>query len=75
PTYTLDAAEAIVTHPESDVRGLLLTLKLPEWKLADELPDFLNRIGSWGFDGIRARQLQHHRQEIVVTGRRGRRRS
>ena len=33
PDYTLDAVEAIVTHPQINIRGLLLTLKLPEWKL------------------------------------------
>ena len=34
PRYTLDAVEAIVTHPEVNIRGLLLTLKLPDWDLA-----------------------------------------
>ena len=29
PEYTLDAVEAIVTHPRVSIRGLLLTLKLP----------------------------------------------
>ena len=37
PNYTLDTVETIVTHPEVRIRGLLLTLKLLDWKLADEL--------------------------------------
>ena len=67
PRYTLDAVEAIVTHPEVNVRGMLLTLKLYEWKLADELPDYLDRVRSWGFNVVRARQLQHDRQEVCVA--------
>ena len=70
PQYTLDAVEAIVLHPEVDVRGLLLTLKLLEWSLADEVPDYLERIRAWGYSDVRARQLQHNRQEICVAAQR-----
>ena len=38
PEYTLDAVESIVTHAEVNIRGLLLTLKLPQWTLAEEVP-------------------------------------
>lgn len=67
PEYTLDAVEAIVTHDEVHVQGLLLTLKLVEWSLASELPGYLERIRSWGYPQVAARQLQHGRQEICVT--------
>lgn len=67
PQYTLDTVEAIVTHSDTNVRGLLLTLKLLEWKLADDLPDWLTRIRSWGFTDVRARQLSHNRREICVA--------
>lgn len=67
PSYTLDAAEAIVTHPETQIKGMLLTLKLPQWELAAELPAYLNRIRDWGYANVRARQLQHHRQELIVA--------
>jgi 23S rRNA (cytidine2498-2'-O)-methyltransferase len=67
PGYTLDAVEAIVTHPQINVRGLLLTLKLFEWKLADDLPVWIDRIRSWGFNEVHARQLQHNRQEVCVA--------
>ena len=70
PNYTLDTVEAIVTHPEVHIRGLLLTLKLIEWELADEIPAYLDRIRSWGYTKIAARQLQHNRQEICVAARR-----
>ncbi len=67
PETTLDAVQAIVTHEAVNVRGLLLTLKLLDWKMADLVPDYLDRIRKWGYDSVRARQLAHHRQEIVVA--------
>jgi len=67
PQYTLDAVESIVAHPEVSVRGMLLTLKLLEWKLADELPAWLDRVRGWGYNLVRARQLQHNRQEVCVA--------
>lgn len=70
PQYTLDTVEAIVTHPEVDLRGLLLTLKLPDWELAEELPAYLARIQSWGYGTVRARQLAHNRQEVCVAATR-----
>ncbi len=67
PNYTLDAVEAIVTHPEVSIRGLLLTLKLPDWKLAARLPEYLERVRSWGYNVVRARQLQYNRREVCVA--------
>jgi len=76
PNYTLDAVKAIVTHPGVRFRGMLLTLKLVEWSLSEEIPKFLEKIRSWGFPIVRARQLHHNRQEICVAASRpaGRRR-
>ena len=71
PQYTLDTVEAIVTHPEVDIRGLLLTLKLLDWDLAALLPEYLDRIRGWGYRDVRARQLQFNRQEICVAALRG----
>jgi len=67
PKFTLDAIEAIVTHAEVNIRGMLLTLKLPEWHLASEVPAYLARIRSWGFNLVRARQLANNRREICVA--------
>jgi 23S rRNA (cytidine2498-2'-O)-methyltransferase len=67
PEYTLDAVEAIVTHPRVNVRGLLLTLKLPDWKLAANLPEYMARIRSWGYSLVEARQLQYDRREVCVA--------
>ena len=70
PTYTLDTVEAIVTHADVNIRGLILTLKFLEWKLADELPQYLDRIRSWGYRQVRDRQLHHNRQEVCVAAKR-----
>lgn len=67
PQYTLDVVESIVAHPEVNVRGMLLTLKLLEWRVADELADYLDRVRSWGYNLVRARQLQHNRQEVCLA--------
>jgi 23S rRNA (cytidine2498-2'-O)-methyltransferase len=67
PEYTLDSIEAIVTHPRVNIRGLLLTLKLPEWKLAANLPEYLARIRRWGYNHVQARQLQYDRREVCVA--------
>jgi len=65
-----------VTHEAVDIRGLLLTLKLLDWKLAAEIPTYMARIKRWGYQSVDARQLAHNRQEICVAAvRREKRRS
>ena len=66
PNYTLDVLEEIVTHTSS-LRGLLFTLKLIRWELADGLPALLDRIRTWGFSDVRAKQLTFNRQEVMVA--------
>jgi 23S rRNA (cytidine2498-2'-O)-methyltransferase len=72
PQYTLDAVESIVTHPGIHIRGMLLTLKLPEWQLADELPAYVERVRGWGYKDVRLRQLAFNRQEICLAALRSR---
>ncbi len=67
PNYTLDAVGAIIKHPGVRPKGMLLTLKLIDWSLAEDIPKCLERIRSWGFRNVRARQLHHNRQEICVA--------
>ncbi len=67
PNYTLDSVEAIVTHPEVNIRGMVLTLKLTDWSLAQNIPEYLERIRGWGYEVVRARQLLFNRREICVA--------
>ncbi len=70
PQTMLDTVEGIVTHAEVDIRGLLLTIKLLDWSLAEHIPEYLFRIRTWGYKDLHARQLQHNRQEICVAAQR-----
>ncbi len=67
PNYTLQAVEAIVTYPQVNIRGMLLTLKLTQWCLAERVPEYLERIQSWGYNIVRARQLAHNHREFCVA--------
>ena len=67
PNYTLDALEELVARDDIEARGLLLTLTFFDWKFADDVPEYLRRVKSWGFNHVRARQLQYNRQEIMVA--------
>jgi 23S rRNA (cytidine2498-2'-O)-methyltransferase len=72
PQYTLDAVEAVVAHPGIHIRGMLVTLKLPYWQLADELPAYVERVRGWGYKDVRLRQLAFNRQEICLAALRSR---
>jgi len=67
PTYTLDSVEHIVTRDDVNIRGMLLTLKLTNWELVKELPQYLDRIRGWGYQYIRTRQLAFNRREICIA--------
>jgi 23S rRNA (cytidine2498-2'-O)-methyltransferase len=67
PNYTLDTVEAIVTHSETRIEGLVLTLKLTDAAHAAKLPLFHKRIRSWGYAHVRARQLAYNREEVCVV--------
>ncbi|MDR0521065.1 MAG: hypothetical protein LBH00_04325 [Planctomycetaceae bacterium] len=75
PNYTLDVLEEIVTKNNGSIRGMLFTLKLIHWELADQLPKMLERIRHWkngshsGFADVRCRQLVFNRQEVMVAAR------
>jgi 23S rRNA (cytidine2498-2'-O)-methyltransferase len=72
PQHTLDTVEAMVTHPSTSFQGLLLTLKLPEWRLAHQVGDYARRVRCWGFQSVRCRQLAYQRQEICLAALRHR---
>jgi len=68
PNYTLEVLEEIVTQTPF-VRGLLFTLKLIRWELADSLLTMFDRIRTWGFSDVRIKQLIFNRQEVMVLCR------
>jgi 23S rRNA (cytidine2498-2'-O)-methyltransferase len=72
PSHTLDTVESIVTHPSTSIRGIVLTLKLLDWKLAGELAQYAHRVRSWGFQDVRCRQLASNHQEVCLVALRSR---
>lgn len=71
PNYTLDFVEEIVNYRTSRFEGLLLTLKLSSYNVAEHLDQYLDRVRSWGFEHVAARQLASNRRECCVMARRG----
>ncbi|MFM9059965.1 MAG: SAM-dependent methyltransferase [Planctomycetaceae bacterium] len=71
PRSTLAAIERVVTAPGARPRGIVATLKLPEWSRAAELPAWLAAFGGWGYRPV-ARQLSTGGREICVVARRDR---
>lgn len=67
PNYTLEVVESIVLNQHVSIRGMILMLKLLDWADAERLDEYLARIQSWGFNKVRARQLQFNRQEVCVA--------
>ena len=72
PKHTLDTVEQVVSYPGVPIRGLLLTLKLLQWNLAAQVPTWIERIRSWGYRHVRARQLASGGQEICIAAMRHR---
>jgi 23S rRNA (cytidine2498-2'-O)-methyltransferase len=67
PEATLEEVEAIVTHPNVAIRGLILTLKMADWDDAARLPSFIRRVHGWGYRDVRARQLVSGGQEVCLV--------
>ena len=66
PTYTLDTITDIVAHEAVDVKGMLLTLKVTDWKMIRDVPQWMERLRKLGFKHVRPRQLAFNRQEICL---------
>jgi 23S rRNA (cytidine2498-2'-O)-methyltransferase len=67
PGDTLDEVESIVKSPQSSIRGLVLTLKLSDWGVAERLPEFVERVRGWGYRDVRTRQLVTGGTEVCLV--------
>jgi 23S rRNA (cytidine2498-2'-O)-methyltransferase len=70
PSYTLDAVEDIVTYSTSGLEGLLLTLKLSTYSVADNMHELIDRVRNWGFERVEVRQLASNRRECCLVAQR-----
>ena len=62
----LGSIEDIVTHRSVNIHGMLITLKLLTWEMADQIDACVERIRSWGYRHVRVRQLAFNRREVCV---------
>lgn len=69
PAVTLHQLRRIVSTLKSTLRGGLITLKLNDWTMVEQVPAFLARLRQMGFSDLRATQLCHNRREICVAAR------
>jgi 23S rRNA (cytidine2498-2'-O)-methyltransferase len=67
PNYTLDTLDGVLTQGGARPEGLVLTLKLTDPALAENLPAIAERIKRYGYRRVRMRQLAFNRQEICAV--------
>ena len=67
PNYTLEVVSDIVTNSKTDIRGLILTLKLMNWKLVEQIPEYIECVKQLNFEFVRTRQLSHNRREFCLS--------
>lgn len=70
PKYTLDCVEDIVTYKTNHIAGLLLTIKLTNYELAEKMDEYLARVRSWGYAHVDVRQLASNRRECCIVAER-----
>ena len=66
PRSTMAAIERVVTAPGVRLRGVIATLKLPEWSRAGELGAWLGQFRAGGYEPA-ARQLSTGGREVCVV--------
>jgi len=69
PKSTLDSIDRVVSAPGRPPRGIIATLKLPNWSRAADLAGWLERFAGWGYTA-QARQLSTGGREVCVLAER-----
>ncbi len=68
PNVSLFAVDRLASRMLNSLHGVLLTVKLNQWKFADEIPYFLEHVKAMGMVRVKAAQLAYHRQEVCIYG-------
>jgi 23S rRNA (cytidine2498-2'-O)-methyltransferase len=68
PHVSLFAVDRLASRMRDGLLGLLLTVKLNQWKMAAEIPSWLEHVRVMGMSRVRATQLPSNRQEICIAG-------
>ncbi|MEZ6124258.1 MAG: SAM-dependent methyltransferase [Planctomycetaceae bacterium] len=67
PSYTLEVVRDYVTERRLPLQGLIVTLKLADWKLAEQTDAYCQMLKHLGFAFVDARQLAFNRQEMCLV--------
>ena len=54
------------------MHGLVLTLKLMQPELAEQIPAYIERVKKWGYEYVRIRQLAFNRREVCMIAMKSR---
>lgn len=68
PRISVYAVDRLVSRMNSCLLGVFLTIKLNQWSFADQIPDWMAHVKAMGMSRVRAIQLSHNRQEILIYG-------
>ena len=68
PDVSLFAVDRLVSRAGPALLGVLLTVKLNDWKYAREIPHMIAHVKAMGLKNVRAAQLASHRREIAIAG-------
>ncbi len=68
PKQAIPWAEMITKQIGDSLLGVILTIKLNQWSLAEKIPNYLDAVRAVGMTKVRARQLAFNKQEICVYG-------
>lgn len=68
PSISLFAVDRLVSRMPESLLGVILTVKLNDWKFANEIPYMIEHVQAMGMVRVRAAQLSYHRQELVIFG-------
>jgi 23S rRNA (cytidine2498-2'-O)-methyltransferase len=63
-----ESVEWLLLDMNDSLLGVFLTIKLNQWKIADEIPEIIAHVKSMGMVRVKATQLAFNRQEICVFG-------
>ncbi|MBK8938360.1 MAG: hypothetical protein IPM79_12130 [Polyangiaceae bacterium] len=68
PRVALRYLERVVGPARRDLLGVVLTLKLNDERMVEEIPEYLKRVRAMGLADVRAAHLPSGGQEICVVG-------
>ncbi|MCC7440652.1 MAG: hypothetical protein IT285_03400 [Bdellovibrionales bacterium] len=68
PAVSLFAVDRLVSRMEESLLGVLLTIKLTDWRFANEIPSMTEHLKAMGMKTVRAKQLASNGQEFLFYG-------